>query len=268
MDKTANKLVDIARAELGYKEKKSNSQLDDPLANSGSGNWTKYARDLHSAGFYNGNKNGYAWCSVFVDWCFYQLCDRDKAETERVNCQTGKLGATCTYSANYYKAQGRFDMTPRPGDQVYFKKAGSTGSCHTGIVESVDNDYIYTIEGNSSDCVKRNKYKRNYSNFYGFGHPKYDYELDPTDIPVIPEKTDPSVKKVNVSLRKLSSGCNGHAVKQLQFLLYSTFDCNLEVDGKFGPKTLEVVKSYQKSRNLAVDGVVGPATWSSLINGE
>lgn len=60
MSYTASKLLEIARAELGYMEKASNSNLDDKTANAGSANWTKYARDLHAAGYYQANKNGYA----------------------------------------------------------------------------------------------------------------------------------------------------------------------------------------------------------------
>lgn len=52
-------VLDIALAEKGYHEKASNSQLDDKTANSGNKNYTKYARDLFAAGYYNGNKNGY-----------------------------------------------------------------------------------------------------------------------------------------------------------------------------------------------------------------
>jgi peptidoglycan hydrolase-like protein with peptidoglycan-binding domain len=37
-----------------------------------------------------------------------------------------------------------------------------------------------------------------------------------------------------------------------------------DIDGKFGPKTLELVKSFQQSNNLAPDGVVGPLTWTKL----
>ena len=57
---TVARLLAIAAAEIGYKEKASNSQLDDKTANAGSNDWTKYARDLYAAGYYNGNKNGYA----------------------------------------------------------------------------------------------------------------------------------------------------------------------------------------------------------------
>ena len=65
-------VVNIALAEIGYREKASNAYLDDKTANAGAANWTKYARDLAAAGYYNGNKNGYAWCDVFVDWCFFK----------------------------------------------------------------------------------------------------------------------------------------------------------------------------------------------------
>ena len=68
----AEEVITIALAEVGYREKASNASLDAPQANAGSGNWTKFARDLAAAGYYNGNKNGYAWCDVFVDWCFYK----------------------------------------------------------------------------------------------------------------------------------------------------------------------------------------------------
>ena len=55
------KVIDIALAEVNYLEKASNAQLDDPTANAGKKNYTKYARDLDRIGFFNGKKNGYAW---------------------------------------------------------------------------------------------------------------------------------------------------------------------------------------------------------------
>jgi len=56
-------VLNLARSEVGYHEKASNYGLDDKTANSGGGNWNKYARDLDNLrNFYNGGKNGYAWC--------------------------------------------------------------------------------------------------------------------------------------------------------------------------------------------------------------
>lgn len=38
----------------------------------------------------------------------------------------------------------------------------------------------------------------------------------------------------------------------------------IKVDGWYGPATASAVKAYQRSRNLYVDGVVGPQTWRQL----
>ena len=42
------KVISIAKAEVGYLEKKSNSKLDNKTANAGKANYTKYWRELHS----------------------------------------------------------------------------------------------------------------------------------------------------------------------------------------------------------------------------
>ena len=47
-------VIDLANAEVGYHEKASNANLDDPTVNSGGANWTKYAKDLDALpNFYN-----------------------------------------------------------------------------------------------------------------------------------------------------------------------------------------------------------------------
>lgn len=168
---TAKKLLEIARAEIGYREKNSDSNLDSKTApNDGNGNHTKYARDLHAAGYYNGDKCGYAWCDCFVDWCFYVLCGKDAAKAQAMECQTGSYGASCYYSAQYYKQAGRyFTSNPQPGDQIFFGDFD-----HTGIVEAVDTTTITTIEGNTSNMVARRTYSRNSSYITGFGRPRFD----------------------------------------------------------------------------------------------
>ncbi len=169
---TARKLIAIAVSQIGYHEKASNSSLDDKTANSGSGNWTKYARDLAAAGYYNGNKNGYAWCDVFVDWCFWVLANRDARIGQMIECQTGDCGAGCLYSRQYYQQQGRLFNSPQPGDQVFFTSNGEIS--HTGIVETVNGNSITTIEGNTSDQVARRSYSLGNGYIKDFGRPKYD----------------------------------------------------------------------------------------------
>lgn len=168
MERTAENLIKIAKEQLGYYEKASNSQLDDKTANIGSANYNKYARDLYKAGYYNGNKNGYAWCDVFVDWCFWTLCDHDKKEAEAMECQTGVYGAGCVYSAQYYKKAGRYSGVPKLGDQIFFREFA-----HTGIVVGVTKTKVTTVEGNTENCVKSHTYNIDSSNIEGYGHPRY-----------------------------------------------------------------------------------------------
>ena len=171
----ASKVIAVAVAEVGYKEKKSNSQLDDKTANAGSGNYTKYARDFDQKypKWYNGKKNGYAWCDMFVDWCFLMAYGYENAL--RLLCQPEKsAGAGCTYSLRYYKNKGQFHTNgPKPGDQIFFGTS-LDNSTHTGIVEKVTAQKVYTIEGNTSDQVARRNYALSNSRILGYGRPAYD----------------------------------------------------------------------------------------------
>ena len=244
-------VVSIAMAEVGYREKATNASLDDPAANAGSGNWTKYARDLAAAGYYNGGKNGFAWCDVFVDWCFFKAFGA--AEGQRVQCQTGPLGAACPYSAGYYKSQGRYDKNPRLGDQIFFQQGGSI--VHTGIVVAVTGTAITTVEGNSSDQVARRTYSVGDSYIAGCGHPRYD------ETPAEP---------VTVALRPLAAGSTGPQVKTVQRILYSygvrgADGKAIAVDGEFGPNTAHAVRLLQGKLGLAADGAVGADTWRSML---
>ena len=267
MGYTAKQLVAIAEAEIGYHEKASNSNLDSKTANSGNKNYTKYGRDLYKAGYYNGNKNGYEWCDQFVDWCFFKLCgSKDKAEY--LECQTGNYGAGCGFSLKYYKAAGRFDKTPKVGDQIFFKynlNDASYTADHTGIVVRVTDKLIETIEGNSGNEVKRKAYQRNDKTIIGYGHPRYDAE---------PKKTvTKEAKTVNIAMPVLRKGSSGNAVKTLQRLLRQLQYVNLDgntliiVDGNFGSNTEAAVKRYQQKHLDGVDGIVGIKTWNKLLNG-
>ena len=267
MARTAKALIELAVAELGYHEKTSNSQLDSKTANSGSGNWTKYARDLAAAGYYNGNKNGYAWCDCFVDWLFYMLCGKDAKAAQAMECQIGALGAACPYSAGYYKSQGRYYKTPQPGDQVFFKQNGEI--VHTGIVEYVTATTVGTIEGNSSDQVIRHTYSLGSSYIDGYGRPKYDADGSSEASGTVA----PSGATCTVKLAYLAaSGYTNVAtqVKTVQRILnalgYKGKDGkSLTVDGIFGANTDYAVKAYQTANKLTADGIVGAATWKALL---
>ena len=229
---TIQDLIKLAKYEEGYLEKKSNKDLDDKYKNAGSNNYTKYARDLDKIkGFYNGKKNGYAWCDVFVDWLFVQTFGVTRAK-ELLN--HGTLGAGCKYSADYYKKKNQYHTKPKVGDQIFF--TNSKGSiAHTGIVIDVDNTYVYTIEGNTSSAsgvvanggsVRSKKYKLTYKNIDGYGRP--NYSKDEAAEKVIKEETFEDI------------------VGELQTALNKEYNAKLVVDKKPGPKTLSKTPTLNK----------------------
>lgn len=244
------RVLDIARAEIGYHEKASNKNLDSKMANSGSKNYTKYARDLDAIpNFYNGKKNGYAWCDVFNDWLHVKSWGADVAK--KVLYQPDKSsGAGCLYSARYYMAKGRFYRTPKPGDQIFFLTSAIIG--HTGIVESVSDKEVVTIEGNKGNCVGRHVYKIDNITIAGYGRPDWKLAAE-------------SVKNAE-SRRTLKKGCKGDDVRQMQKDLISLGYAlpKWGADGSFGAETLAAVKRFQLNNGLAVDGIVGPKTYAAI----
>jgi murein L,D-transpeptidase YcbB/YkuD len=59
-------------------------------------------------------------------------------------------------------------------------------------------------------------------------------------------------------------GDKEHPVRTLQFLLRARRH-PVTVDGIFGPLTDKAVRDFQREKGLAVDGIVGPNTWSRLV---
>lgn len=271
------KVLSIARAEIGYREKNSSASLDDKTANAGSGNYTKYARDLNAIpGFYNGPKQGFAWCDVFYDWLLVKAFGASMAK--KLLCQPDfSAGAGCLYSAQYYRQQGRIFTSPEAGDQIFFSyQAGEVS--HTGIVEAVSGGTVTTIEGNTSDGVFRRSYPVGASQIYGYGRPNWPLVEDQAgseddaggqeDKPITELQT-----ACQVTLPELRQGDTGPAVEQVQTLLIARgYYCGGRLyggretpDGEFGPSTEIAVKDLQLANRLKQDGVIGRDTWAALL---
>ena len=182
---SANKVIQIALAEVGYQEKETNAELDHRTRNAGDENFTKYARDLDAINFYNGKKNGFAWCDVFVDWCFVQAFGERAARKMTFQPMLFLLnkGAGCRYSFGYYREENRVFAEPEPGDQIFFYASDGKSICHTGLVWQRDDTYVYTVEGNTSGQtgvvdnggeVCKKQYRLSDSRIAGYGRPKYD----------------------------------------------------------------------------------------------
>ena len=297
MAKYASKVIEIALEEVGYLEKKSNSNLDSKTANAGHNNYTKYARDLDAIpNFYNGKKNGYAWCDVWTDWVFVKAFGVESAK--KLLCQPNKsYGAGCYYSARYYKNNGRFyTSNPQRGDQIFFWNSAKNDVAHTGIVYNVDNTYVYTVEGNTSTssgvvangggvCCK--KYKLNYTRIYGYGRPAYDVEPVDNDAPAIPVYTPTVVEWQNAAIadgykfpkygadgewgnecisvakkaivRKRTTFTNRNLTKIVQKIV------GTDPDGECGKHTDAAIRNWQRANGLTVDGQFGLQCWKKAL---
>ena len=180
-----DEVLRIAAEEVGYMEKASNYDLDSKTGNAGNENWTKYARDLWDANphFYQGPKNGYDWCTVFVDWCLYRAAGSDSSYAQATKYYTGPYGAGCGFAGDYYKAAGAWHTTPKPGDQIFINDFS-----HTGLVEKVEGGRVCTIEGNSANMVRRRSYAVGDPCIDGYGRPRYDGDKKPEDFPFVDVK--------------------------------------------------------------------------------
>lgn len=168
-------VITIASSEIGYLEKRSNNDLYSPDGNAGDGNYTKYAAEV-------GHGNGQAWCCTFVSWCFYKACNGDKEKLKKV--LYGKDSASCETIRKQMMNAGRYTNTPQAGDLIFFLRDNIPNHAgHIGIVTSVSDGKVYTIEGNTSSksgvvwnggCVRDKSYDIGYSSILGYARPLYD----------------------------------------------------------------------------------------------
>jgi hypothetical protein len=66
----------------------------------------------------------------------------------------------------------------------------------------------------------------------------------------------------------LGRGERGNAVRQLQGHLATALSQTAVADGIFGQGTEDLVRRYQATRGLDVDGLVSLATWTALFSGQ
>lgn len=171
---TANEVMRIAKKQIGYKEYPANS------------NKTKFGRKFGA--------NGEPWCFIFEWWCGWKAAK--------------KYGGRNPFPHNSNAAYGQDEIVSKMGGKWIMKKTTSKaerkaalkrykrGDCvdfdfgrfdayrrHTGLVDKVEDDYVYCIEGNTTPdgqsgpqsnggmvCRK----KRHYTDICSAARPKYD----------------------------------------------------------------------------------------------
>ena len=197
------------------------------------------------------------WCATFVSAVGIALGYTDIMPTE----------CSCTRMIDLYKAKGRWNendaYVPSPGDIVMYDwqdsgKGDNTGTPdHVGFVVSLNGTTLTIIEGNKGEAVAYRTLNVNSRYIRGYCLPDYASKATPA--------ATGGAKTVTITLPVLKNGSEGASVEALQMLLNCNgYSCG-SVDGDFGANTESAVKKFQKAKGLDQDGIVGKATWSSLL---
>lgn len=105
------------------------------------------------------------WCANFVAWNFRQA-GHQLPGNQRMLASVQYMEDTMKQNGTHF---GRGTQTPQPGDIIFFRWAD--GSRHVGMVESVANGRVNTVEGNTSNRVDRRNYSLDSGSITGYARP-------------------------------------------------------------------------------------------------
>ena len=107
------------------------------------------------------------WCACFVSWCADQCGYLDSGAYPKFS--------GCVFGMQWFQQRGLWldgSAEPVPGMLIFFDWATQDGvPDHVGIVERVENNVVYTVEGNSMDMCRQKQYSLGSSVILGYGMP-------------------------------------------------------------------------------------------------
>ncbi len=232
---SAKGMLDAARASLGT-----------------SGRPNKISRDYaarHGSGFLRA-----PWCDMAVTY-WARNSNNERAVL------TGGDRAYTVWHAQDFQRIGRWHTgtaanvdRAKPGDIVFFDwgQSNAIGAIdHVGVVEkALGGGRVQTIEGNTGDrCLRR---VRSANHIAGYGRPAYAEDGGGG-------RAEPRL------LRLTTPPMEGEDVEEAQRRLnVHGADPKLVVDGVFGQKTDQAVRTFQRLHRLEVDGIIGAETRAAL----
>ena len=108
------------------------------------------------------------WCACFVSWCATQCgYTQDDQTPTFISCKVG---------IDWFKEHGQWkgkNYVPKSGDYIFFDWEPDGVADHIGIVDYYEDGYVYTVEGNSNDMVRKKVYDIKSENIYGFAAPDF-----------------------------------------------------------------------------------------------
>ena len=174
---------------------------------------------------------------------------------------SGILKSDCNAHGLYGKCKKITKANLRVGDFV-FKINSSGRATHIGYVADTDINVIEAL-GRDYGVVKRPLSKGSWN---GFGRPPFWTEDEVREIEGGPQpEPEPAPPGGFVFNRPLKYGCRGEDVCELKKLLAAAGFPGLTIGNRnYYSKTKKIVKAYQKSAGLTVDGKAGPLTITAL----
>lgn len=164
---TVEKIISLAKGEVGYHESRSG------------GSWTnheKYAAQVPGMAWVS--TDGQPWCAVFNCWLDIKAGLKGNEDFP--------LTASCDIAGNWFKSHKRWSAYPAVGAWVLF--GTSSDLSHTGRVVAYDDNYIWTVEGNTNDSGAREgdgvyakKHARHETRIQGYGYPKFPEGIKSAD---------------------------------------------------------------------------------------
>lgn len=189
IDGTAQRVCEIALAEIGYVEEPENI--------------TKYGKFTGA--------DGLPWCGSFVNWCF------NKAGVKLPSMVSTAAGAA------RMKEVGRWVEEPQAGDLAFmdFPSDGIDRISHIGIVVKVGPKNCFIVEGNTSGTgdqrnggqVMLKKRPRANGPIVGYARPKYKASVEP--FPVVDDVEDVVEAKPKKTKGAKKDGTTKGATSQL-----------------------------------------------------
>ena len=183
-------ICNVAKTQVGYRETGYN--------------YTEYGRWYGSQSY---------WCNVFVSWCAYvagipaSVFPKLTAVGNSYYSILPSVGADC------------FPFGAKPveaGDLLFSCTCSGSFGCidHVGLIVDVDDQYIYTVEGNMSDQVKALTYPVS-TGYSAYNHARINYIARPN-------YQDRSATVSNIG--------RAEAIKTTENSIYALFDMALPYD--------------------------------------
>jgi putative peptidoglycan binding protein len=117
-------------------------------------------------------------------------------------------------------------------------------------------EHVHVSVGNGPD----GRSTRDYDNTRGWGIAEFDHPSNPSK----PSKPSTGNDRLGDNMPTLKRGSKGIDVRRLQALMVAN-GYKVSIDGKFGPQTEKILKSYQSKYANPADGIAGPITWNALL---